>query len=211
MTREVQCRRAGVACRAGSVTVARPDQRQTPARVGVAPQQTSPGRFTVRKAGLGRRTSMMQQNLSPGTLWDVGRKLWKKITPARSYSLMNHRDQTQHHPGPPVVSWAAHATCRVPLRNIGRLEPRGARSPVRQKWNRSLRLLRSGCLPLALLALLAGCSSPAVRQQRLVARPNMTFSDSVAFTYNSPRLLSQLATGFAGSGAAQNSGCTSCR
>lgn len=58
---------------------------------------------------------------------------------------------------------------------------------------------------------LVGCSAPAVRQQRLVSRPNMTFSDSPAFIYNSPRLLPQLATGFAGSGAAQNSGCTSCR
>jgi hypothetical protein len=59
--------------------------------------------------------------------------------------------------------------------------------------------------------LLAGCSSPAVREQRLVSKPSMLFSDSVAFSYNSPRLLPQLAPGFAGSGAAQNSGCTSCR
>lgn len=135
-----------------------------PARVGVAPQQTSPGRFIVRKAELGRLTIMMQQNLSPG-----------------------------------------------PLRNICHLEQRGAPSPVCQKWHRSLRLIRSGCLPLAMLALFAGCSSPAVRQQRLIARSNMTFSDNVAFSYNSPRLLSQFATGFGGSGAAQNSGCTSCR
>ena len=62
----------------------------------------------------------------------------------------------------------------------------------------------------AVLAL-AGCSSPAVRQQRLISRPNMLFSDSPAFTYNSPRLLPQIATGFAASGASQNSGCTSCR
>ena len=68
----------------------------------------------------------------------------------------------------------------------------------------------SSALPLAVLAFLAGCSSPAVRQQRLVARPNMTFSDSATLSYNSPRLLPQLAPGFAGSGAAQNSGCTSC-
>jgi len=61
------------------------------------------------------------------------------------------------------------------------------------------------------MVLLAGCSSPAVRQQRLVAKPNMLFSDSAAFTYNSPKLLPQLAPGFAGSGGAQNSGCTSCR
>jgi hypothetical protein len=62
----------------------------------------------------------------------------------------------------------------------------------------------------AVLAL-AGCSSPALRQQRLISRPNMLFSDSPAFTYNSPRLLPQIATGFAGAGASQNSGCTSCR
>ena len=182
-----------------------------PARVGVAPQQTSLGRFIVRKAELGRLTIMMQQNLSPGPLRDVGRKLWKKITPARSHSLMNYRDPSQQNPRPPVVNWAAPATFRLPLRNICHLEQRGAPSPVCQKWHRSLRLIRSGCLPLAMLALLAGCSSPAVRQQRLIARSNMTFSDNVAFSYNSPRLLSQFATGFGGSGAAQNSGCTSCR
>jgi hypothetical protein len=58
---------------------------------------------------------------------------------------------------------------------------------------------------------ITGCSSPSVRQQRLVAKPNMLFSDSAVFSYNSPKLLSQLAPGFAGSGGAQNSGCTSCR
>lgn len=56
-----------------------------------------------------------------------------------------------------------------------------------------------------------GCSAPAVRQQRLVAKPNMTFSDSAAFKYDSPRLLGQLATGLASAGGPQNSGCTSCR
>lgn len=58
---------------------------------------------------------------------------------------------------------------------------------------------------------LAGCSSPAVRQQRLVAKPNMLFTDRAVFSYNSPKLLPQLAPGFAGAGGAQNSGCTSCR
>ncbi len=61
------------------------------------------------------------------------------------------------------------------------------------------------------LVFLSGCSSPAVRQQRLVAKPAMTFSDSVAFQYNSSRLMSQQATGLAGAGGPQNSGCTSCR
>ncbi len=71
--------------------------------------------------------------------------------------------------------------------------------------------LALGGLVFAMALLLAGCSSPAVKRQRLVAKPNMTFSDSAVFTYNSARLLPQLATGFAGSGGAQNSGCTSCR
>ena len=164
-----------------------------PARVGVAPRQTSPGRFIVRKAELGRRTSMTHQYLSPGSIRNTGQKQGKKIIPPRSHAQMNHRYPTQRHPGPPVLSWAALETFHVPVRN------------------HCLRLLRASCLPLAVLALLAGCSSPAVRQQRLIARPNMTFSDHVAFSYNSPRLLSQFATGFGGSGAAQNSGCTSCR
>jgi len=65
-------------------------------------------------------------------------------------------------------------------------------------------------VPTALLVL-AGCSSPAVRQMRLVSKPNMTFSDSTVFTYNSPRLLPQIAPGFPGGDASQNSGCSSCR
>ncbi len=64
---------------------------------------------------------------------------------------------------------------------------------------------------VVLVACVSGCSAPAVRQQRLIAKRNMTFSDSAAFSYNSPRLLGQLATGFAATGGPQNSGCTSCR
>jgi hypothetical protein len=64
---------------------------------------------------------------------------------------------------------------------------------------------------LTLLALTAGCASPGVAQQRLVSKPNMLFSDSLAFNYNSPRLLPQLETGSAASGGAQGSGCTACR
>jgi len=64
----------------------------------------------------------------------------------------------------------------------------------------------------ALLALgLTGCTALRPSEQRLVAKPNMTFSDSAAFTYNSSRLFPQMATGFASTGGAQNSGCTSCR
>ena len=71
--------------------------------------------------------------------------------------------------------------------------------------------------PTRLLALgfagtvLAGCTALKPNEQRLVAKPNMTFSDSAAFSYNAPRLLPQLATGFAAAGGPQNSGCTSCR
>jgi hypothetical protein len=66
-------------------------------------------------------------------------------------------------------------------------------------------------LALVLALLLAGCSAPSVRQQRFVAKPSMTFSDFVAFSYNSSRLLPQLATGLSAAGGPQNSGCTSCR
>jgi hypothetical protein len=58
---------------------------------------------------------------------------------------------------------------------------------------------------------LTGCSALRPGEQRLVAKPNMIFSDSAAFTYNSSRLFPQMATGFASTGGAQNSGCTSCR
>ena len=66
-------------------------------------------------------------------------------------------------------------------------------------------------LPLVALFLLAGCAAPAVRPQRLVSKPNMLFSDSSMFTYNSARLLPQLEPGSASSGGAQNAGCTACR
>lgn len=58
---------------------------------------------------------------------------------------------------------------------------------------------------------LTGCAVPRPHEQRLVAKPNMTFSDSAAFSYNSPRLIPQLAPGFASASSSQNSGCTSCR
>ena len=80
-----------------------------------------------------------------------------------------------------------------------------------EAWGGQVALVLSGVLTLVALLLLTGCASPAVRQQRFVAKPNMTFSDSAAFTYNSTRLLPQLAPGLGGSGASQNSGCTSCR
>lgn len=55
-----------------------------------------------------------------------------------------------------------------------------------------------------------GCSSPMVRQQRLVSKSNMVFSDSMLFAYGS-RIGTQLEPGASVSGGAQNSGCSSCR
>ena len=64
----------------------------------------------------------------------------------------------------------------------------------------------------ALLALgFTGCTSLRPSEQRLVAKPNLTFSDSATLVYNSSRLFPQLASGFASAGGTQNSGCTSCR
>ena len=59
------------------------------------------------------------------------------------------------------------------------------------------------------LALLTGCAVP-IQQQRLVSRPNMQFSPSPVFDYQS-KLLTQTETGAAASGGAQAAGCTSCR
>ena len=67
-------------------------------------------------------------------------------------------------------------------------------------------------IPASLAVLVfAGCTSVPVHEQRLVAKPNMIFSDSTVFTYNATRLFPQLAPGFAATAGAQNSGCTSCR
>ena len=70
-------------------------------------------------------------------------------------------------------------------------------------------LLRPFTAIAVLLPLLAGCAVP-VHQQRLVSQPNMQFSDSPVFAYQS-RLLPQVESGAAASGGGQNAGCTSCR
>lgn len=62
-----------------------------------------------------------------------------------------------------------------------------------------------------LILSLTGCTALRPSEQRLVAKPNMTFSDSATLVYNSSRLFPQLASGFATAGGTQNSGCTSCR
>ena len=55
-----------------------------------------------------------------------------------------------------------------------------------------------------------GCNTVAVSEQRLLSKPNMTFSDSYAFSYQ-PRLTVQTEPGSASSGGAQAAGCTSCK
>ncbi len=50
----------------------------------------------------------------------------------------------------------------------------------------------------------------AVHEQRLLSKPNMTFSDSYLYAYQ-PRLTAQVEPGAAASGGAQAAGCTSCK
>jgi len=56
----------------------------------------------------------------------------------------------------------------------------------------------------------AGCKAVPVMQQRLVSKPNMVFSDSPVFSYQS-QVLTQIEPGSALSGGAQAAGCTACR
>ena len=59
-------------------------------------------------------------------------------------------------------------------------------------------------------ALLPGCTTVPVHQQRLVSKPNMVFSDRGIFVYG-PRLNAQLERGSADNGGAIAAGCTACR
>lgn len=67
-----------------------------------------------------------------------------------------------------------------------------------------------GSLLLLSLAVLSGCRSVPVEQQRLVSRPFMLFSDSAVFSPYS-RVLPQIEPGLTGSGGAKATTCTSCR
>ena len=74
---------------------------------------------------------------------------------------------------------------------------------------------QSGGLFAASMILLAGlvgtgCKAVPVMQQRLVSKPNMVFSDSPVFSYQS-QVLTQIEPGSALSGGAQAAGCTACR
>ena len=68
-----------------------------------------------------------------------------------------------------------------------------------------------GCVTAALACLwLMGCKVIPLNQQGLVSKPNMTFSDSPVFAYQS-NVLTQVEPGTAGSGGAQAAGCTACQ
>ena len=154
---------------------------------------------------------MMQRNVAAGLIQNAAQNSLEENRPGDLSLPMIPSNRTKNRPRRLVLRWADSETFRVPVRATFRFARRIAPCLVRRKWGRAGRFIRSSCLPLAVLTLLAGCSSPPMSQQRLVAKSNMTFSDSAVFTYNSPKLLPQLAPGFAGSGGAQNSGCTSCR
>jgi hypothetical protein len=71
-----------------------------------------------------------------------------------------------------------------------------------------------GLLAVGILLLVGmlgvGCKAVPVMQQRLVSKPNMVFSDSPVFSYQS-QVLTQIEPGSALSGGAQAAGCTACR
>ncbi len=76
---------------------------------------------------------------------------------------------------------------------------------VKQKRRMSLRV---GSIAGLLLA--SGCAQVPVAQQRLVAKPEMTFQAS-AGSHPGSNLIGQIEPGSASSGGAQAAGCTSCR
>ena len=108
-----------------------------------------------------------------------------------------------------VIAWPFDVAFRATIHQPPPIRPAAPNSRTLMIVRANRFAVAGSCAALAFA--LAGCSTPAVRQQRLVAKPNMTFSDSAAFQYNSFRLLTQQATGLAGAGGPQNSGCTSCR
>ena len=55
-----------------------------------------------------------------------------------------------------------------------------------------------------------GCAQVGVSEQRLVSKPNMTFTDAAVFNAP-PRLFPQSEPGAADSGGAASAGCSSCR
>lgn len=133
--------------------------------------------------------------------------LEEKKSPGLSF-LMNHKSSAKSRSFQCLIRWSIDDALRISIRKNGKSQS----SQPRRALRRVGLSLTSSFLPVVFTALLlGGCSSPAVRQQRWVAKPGMIFADSAVFSYNSPKLLPQLAPGFGGAGAAQNSGCTSCR
>lgn len=63
---------------------------------------------------------------------------------------------------------------------------------------------------ILLVGTIAGCKAVPIMQQRLVSKPNMVFSDSPVFSYQS-QVVSQIEPGSALSGGAQAAGCTACQ
>ncbi|MDA1272629.1 MAG: hypothetical protein O2960_01065 [Verrucomicrobia bacterium] len=72
------------------------------------------------------------------------------------------------------------------------------------------RLFLRCSLLIALTFLLPACASVGPDRQRLVSKPNMLFSDTAAFNYQSKLLIqTESGSGFVAGGKA--AGCTSCR
>jgi hypothetical protein len=77
--------------------------------------------------------------------------------------------------------------------------------------NRFLAFSKVSAVGAVLAAImLTSCARVSVHQQRLVSKPNMTFSDTLVFSYQS-KLQPQIEPGSALSGGAQAAGCTSCK
>jgi hypothetical protein len=73
-----------------------------------------------------------------------------------------------------------------------------------------LELTRQIFLLAGIVLACAGCAAVGPQAQRLVSKPNMVFSESPVFNYTD-KLLPQTEPGFATTGGAQASGCTSCK
>ena len=80
------------------------------------------------------------------------------------------------------------------------------------RFNQTTRLWRlTGIVGASVAALLlTGCVHVGVSEQRLVSKPNMTFSGNALFNYQS-RLFQQTEPGAADTGGAAAAGCSSCR
>jgi len=109
-----------------------------------------------------------------------------------------------------ALNWVAERPFPLPIHNTFGSGRSDIHRTARRGRVRFRNLIVLVCLAVAGAVVLTGCTSPSVRQQRLVSKPNMLFSDSAVFAYSS-RLLPQLEPGSAMSGGAQNAGCTSCR